>query len=93
MNIDDISLEGLLELNALICDRIDYLYAQKDMEALLGLQVGNQVHFESNDGSTVFALVIKINKKTVSVMSKDGKRWKISPGLLTPVKVVDEIGQ
>lgn len=50
MGIDEISIEQLLELNALICQRIDELRARRDVEVLRRLRVGQQVHFDSAEG-------------------------------------------
>lgn len=91
VNIDDMNIETLQELNEIICERIDYLRAKQDQEALIRLQLGSQVHFESKHGATVFGIVVKINRKTVIVMSQAGKQWKISPGLLTLVTDIKEI--
>ena len=91
MNINEMSIDELLKLNEIICERIDYLRAKQDQDALIQLHLGNQVHFESRYGETVFGIVVKINRKTVIVMSREGKQWKISPGLLTPVTDIKEI--
>ena len=88
MRIEDMTIDELLEINQLICDRIDELRARQDHEAMHRLCVGNAVSFESKEGR-MFGLIIKINRKTVSVLSEDKRQWKISPGLLTMVKDVN----
>jgi hypothetical protein len=87
MRIEDLSVEELLELNQIICDRIDELRALQDSEAMRQLQIGNTVSFESKEGR-IFGIVIKINRKTVSVLSQDKRQWKVPPGLLTRLKEV-----
>lgn len=86
MYIEDMTIEQLLELNQVICRRLDELYEQKDLEALGRLRVGLKVTFESREGVTV-GIVTKINRKSVIVLSEDGtKQYKIAPALLTPLQ-------
>lgn len=85
MLIDDMTIEQLLELNHIICERIDYLRAKQDQNVLAQIHIGNQVSFKTNEG-TIFGVVIKKNRKTVVVLSEDKRRWKLPPGMLTLVK-------
>ena len=88
MRIEDMSIEQLLELNKVICRRIDELYDQKDLEALSRLRVGLKVTFEGREGLAV-GIITKINRKSVVVRAEDGARqWKVSPGLLNPLRDV-----
>ena len=89
MRIEEMTVDQLLELNEIICERIDYLRNKQDQDALKALCVSNQVRFEDKAGRTVFGIVIKINRKTVIVLTPDQKQWKISPGMLTIVKDVN----
>jgi len=34
-------------------------------------------------------IVVKDNRKTVTVPGDNGRQWRVSPGLLSPVKDVD----
>lgn len=88
MNIDDLSIEQLLELNAVICRRIDYLRTRAAQDVLIKLRLGQEVHFQSNEGQ-IFGRVIKINQKTVVVRSEDNRQWKLPAGL---VKMLQDVG-
>lgn len=87
MNIDDMSIDQLLELNQIICDRIDYLRAKQDQEILRKIHIGNQVRFKTQEGDQ-FGIVIKVNRKTVVVLTEDKRQWKIPAGIITIVKDV-----
>jgi hypothetical protein len=50
--------------------------------------LGARVSFDSEDGRQLGTLV-KYNRKTVNVLGDDGRQWRISPSLLSPVKDVD----
>ena len=88
MLLDDMTLEQLHDINALICERIDELQAQLDCDILVRLHIGSKVSFRSRDNKTVFGTVIKINRKTVVVLGEDKQRFKVPPGLLAIVKPV-----
>ena len=87
MRIEDMTVEQLLELNRVICDRIDYLRAKQDQNVLAQIHVGDQVSFKTNEGA-VFGIIIKKNRKTVIVLTEDNRQWKLPPGALTIVKDV-----
>jgi hypothetical protein len=72
MRIEDMTLDQLYEMNAIICERIDYLRAKKEQDAIQQLHLGSEVSFKTQSGETLFGIVIKINKKTVGVVV-DGK--------------------
>lgn len=68
MNFEGFTLDQLLELNYLICRRIDELREKETLQALVRLHVGMKVTFEARDGIKV-GLVTKINRKSVIVVS------------------------
>lgn len=43
---------------------------------------GDRVGFQTKDGDTLEGVVLRLNKKTVSVLTDSGQRWNVSPGLL-----------
>lgn len=88
MRIEDMSIDQLLELNQTICRRIDELQDLENLQALSQLRVGLKVIFEGREGP-VLRIVTKINRKSVVVLGDDGKKqYKISPGLLRPLRDV-----
>ena len=88
MRIDEMTLDQLLELNEAICQRIDELKEQENLQALSQLRVGLKVTFETREGPA-FGIVTKINRKSVIVLAEDGtKQYKVSPELLKPLHEV-----
>lgn len=88
MRIEDMSIEQLMELNEIICHRIDELRARNDLAVLRKLHLGQEVHFDSQEGR-VFGKVIKINRKTVIVLSEDRRQWKLPARMIKILKTVD----
>ena len=88
MRIEDMSIDQLLELNRMICRRIDELQDQENLQALSRLHVGLKVTFESRTGLTM-GIVTKINRKSVIVLAENGtNQYKVSPELLRPLRDV-----
>ncbi|PPK48619.1 hypothetical protein [Marinobacter persicus] len=88
MRIDDMSVDQLMELNRYICQRIHELRDQENLQALSQLRVGLKVTFEGREGP-LLGIVTKINRKSVIVLAEDGtKQYKVSPGLLRPLRDV-----
>lgn len=87
MRIDDLSIDQLLELNQHICHRIDELQDRENLQALSQLRVGLKVTFEGRDGP-VLGIVTKINRKSVIVLGDGARQYKVSPGLLRPLRDV-----
>ena len=88
MRIEDMNIDELLELNRMICRRIDELQDRETLQALTQLRVGQKVAFDTREGP-VLGIVTKINRKTVIVLGADGtKQYKVSPALLRPLRDV-----
>ena len=87
MRIEDLTLEQLMDLNDAIVKRIKELRARETMQTLQQLRLGQQVHFDTREGR-IFGTLIKINRKTVIVVSEDGRQWKVYVELVTGVRDV-----
>ncbi|MDD5627936.1 MAG: hypothetical protein PHU21_02645 [Elusimicrobia bacterium] len=81
MDIDDLSLEQLLDLNRRIVRRIEYLQGLKTRAHLDRFEVGDRVSFPS-EGRQVEGVVVRVNQKTLSIRTKD-TYWRIHPRFLT----------
>jgi hypothetical protein len=82
IDLDDLSEAELITLHDSIVDRLHFLHQQKTTRALLDLSIGARVVFEDNSGQTHAGIVIRRNRKTVTVHSDCGRQWTISPQLL-----------
>ena len=80
--LDDLHYEELITLNREIVVRNKELRAMKAQAELQQFRVGNQVQFMGNEGELIVGTIIRINKKTVSLVTEEGARWKVSPSFL-----------
>ena len=83
VDIEKLSQEELLELNRRIVRRLDYLHSLKTRSQLDRFEPGDRVSFQS-DGRTVEGIVVRVNRKTLSVRTKD-THWNIHPRFLSKV--------
>ena len=82
INLDALNEAELIELHDAVVDRLHVLHQQKTTHALLELAIGERVMFEDNNGQTQAGIVIRRNRKTVTVHGDNGRQWNVSPQLL-----------
>ena len=88
IDIDGLSLAELMQLNHRVVERIKMLQAMQAHVDMMAFNLGSKVSFDTDEGRVIGTLV-KYNRKTVNVLSDDGRHYRVTPGLLSPVKDVD----
>ncbi len=88
VDIDGLSYEELEQLHRRIVERLKMLDAMQAHVDMMAFSIGARVSFHSQRGRHL-ATVIKYNRKTVTVVDDQGRQWRVTPGLLSPVKDVD----
>jgi len=73
--------EDLLYLNKLILERLKLIHQARSTTLLAAFNVGDRVSF-LDKGDLKTGTVRSLNKKTVTVDTDDGHRWKVYPGFL-----------
>ncbi|OJG00640.1 hypothetical protein [Pararhizobium antarcticum] len=93
IDIDSLDEATLIELNARIVERLQFLHHQRTAAALQDIRVGSGVTFDGPGGFPVRGVVIRRNKKTVTVHAEDDRQWNVSPTLLklTGSNVLDRL--
>lgn len=93
IDIDTLDETELLALNERIVERLQFLHQQKTDQALQQIKIGSAVMFEAPDGRTIRGIVVRRNRKTVTIHTDDEKHWNVSPTLvrLTGRNVLDEV--
>jgi len=54
---------------------------------MTGFTRGDRVGFRAPDGRMLEGVVLRLNKKTVSIATDDGRQWNVAPGLLRAIGV------
>lgn len=82
--------DDLLFLNRLIVERLKLISQARSTSLMASFTVGDRVGFQAPDGRALEGIVLRLNKKTVSVATDDGHQWNVAPGLLRLVKSAGE---
>ncbi len=84
MNEDDLRF-----LNRLIVERLKLIGQARSMSMLARFSVGDRVSFQAPSGAPKAGIIIRLNKKTASIVTDDGQHWNVHPALLTAVGTGD----
>ena len=79
----------LIALNRQIVERIRFLQQMRAHGKMLEFQVGERVSFQPDGRPVITGMLVKYNKKTVTVITDEGAQWNVSPGFLRKVIDVD----
>lgn len=74
--------DDLLYLNRMVIERLNLLAQARSTVQLAQFAEGDRVEFTTNDGAIKRGRVLRLNKKTASVLTEDAQNWKVSPALL-----------
>ncbi|HQN20537.1 MAG TPA: hypothetical protein PKV86_15405 [Syntrophobacteraceae bacterium] len=83
--------DDLLFLNRMIVERLNLISQAKSTSLMARFTKGDRVGFQSPDGRILEGIVLRHNKKTVSVATDDGRQWNVAPGLLRLVQSAGDI--
>lgn len=85
IDLDGMSEAELADLNRRIVERLRFLQQMRAHAVMLEFSVGDRVCFEPGGEPPVIGVIVRYNKKTVSVLAEDGRRWTVSPQYLRRV--------
>ncbi len=85
--------EDLLFLNQLIVERLKLISQTRATTLMTSFTKGDRVGFQAPDGRALEGIVLRLNKKTISVATDDGHQWNVAPGLLSLVQSAGERSQ
>ncbi|MFO8003746.1 hypothetical protein [Thioalkalivibrio sp.] len=89
INIDQLTEAELVDLNHRIVERLKFLQHMRAHGAMMKFSIGQRVVFDAPGQPQVMGVLVKYNKKTVSVVTDEGVQWNVSPGLLRPAEPKD----
>ena len=79
IDVDKLSENELIELNHRIVERLKFLESVRRHEEMMEFSIGDKVSFSPSSREKQFGVLIKYNKKTVSVVTEQGEPWKVKP--------------
>jgi hypothetical protein len=81
--IDKLTEAELIELHHRIVERLRFLEQMRAHGTMLAFSIGERVTFTPEGRPPVTGMLVKYNKKTVTVITAEGQRWNVSPSLLS----------
>src|SRR3712207_332505 len=84
IDIDKLTEAELIDLNYRIVERLRFLHQMKAHAKMLEFKIGDRVAFHA-EGGTIVGILTRYNKRTVTVITDDGRQWNVSPTLLSRV--------
>lgn len=85
LNLNELTEAQLLDLNRRIVERLRFLQQARAHQTMLQFAVGERVGFGTSDGRFVSGILVRYNKKTVTVIADDGHQWNVAPTFLRRV--------
>jgi predicted extracellular nuclease len=83
--INDLPEEILRTLHDRIVSQLNKLQRQRTMQSMADFRSGDVVRFLA-DGSEITGVLVRLNKKSVTIHTENGNRWNVAPQLLSLVK-------
>lgn len=89
IDIAQLSEEELIALNRAIVERLRLLQQMRSQARMLEFRVGDRVSFQPDGRPLLFGVIIRYNRKTMTVAADNGEQWKVAPGLLRKLRDID----
>ncbi len=85
IDIDKLTEAELTDLNHRIVARLRFFSQMRAHAEMLEFRIGDRVAFQSPGQGSVEGMLTRYNKKTVTVITDDGRQWNVSPQFLSKV--------
>jgi len=82
INIDELTEAELIDLNHRIVERLRFLSQMRAHGKMLEFKIGDRVTFQPEGRLPVTGMLVRYNRKTVTVITDEGQHWNVSPSLL-----------
>jgi hypothetical protein len=82
IDIDRLSEAELVDLHHRIVERLRFLEQMRAHTRMLEFSIGDRVCFESGNRGLLDGMLTRYNKRTVTIITDDGRQWNVSPGFL-----------
>ena len=89
IDIDRLNEAELIDLNHRIVERLCLLQHMRAHVHMLEFRVGERVTFQPDERGPVQGVLVRYNRKSVTVVTDDGYRWTVSPSLLSRTAPLD----
>lgn len=92
VDIDRLTEAELIDLNHRIVARLRFLDQLRAHSDMLEFRIGDRVAFQPPGRKPVEGMLTRYNKKTVTVITDDGRQWNVSPNFLSKAVLTETAG-
>lgn len=78
-------------IKGLIVERLELISQARATTLMTSFTRGDRVGFQTPDGRILEGMVLRLNKKIISVATDDGHQWNVAPGLLRLVQSAGDV--
>jgi hypothetical protein len=89
IDLSELSEAELVSLNHKIIERLRFLRDVKAHHHMQELRPGDQVSFNPEPGRKVTGTILRLNRKSVSLVDSSHVHWRVSPSLVSRVETKD----
>ena len=89
INIDNLTEAELIDLNHRIVERLRFLDQLRAHAQMLTYRIGDRVRFQPAGRPQVVGMLVRYNRKSVTVITDDGQRWNVAPALLSKAEAAE----
>ena len=68
--------------NRMVVERLKLYHKARDLKGLAKFNLMDRVYF-THEGKQITGIVMKLNRRSVTIRTADGKQWNVSPAFLT----------
>ena len=90
IDIDKLTEAELIDLNHRVVERLRLLKQMRAHMAMMEFTIGDRVAFQADHRGRVEGILTRYNRKSVTVITDDGHRWNVSPGLIRKVSTGED---
>ena len=83
IDMDQLTEAELIDANNRIVARLRFLQHMRAHVEMLEFKIEDRVSFQPPGHGTVEGMLTRYNKKTVTVITDDGRQWNVSPTFLS----------
>jgi hypothetical protein len=85
ISIDHLTEAELVQLNEKIVQRLRMIRQMRAHVRMLDFSLGERVWFQAENEEMIRGVLVRYNKKSVTVVTDEGSRWTVSPAFLRKV--------
>ena len=80
--LKQLNKEELVFLNRMVVERVKLMNQLETTSSMIRFNIGDRVTFTTRYGETFKGQIIRMNKKTISILTDTNVQWNVHPSLL-----------